>query len=359
MKTRRLRSRAGRRAALPITALVAVSGAIAALPAAAETGHVAKSSPRLFAPSSVWNRPLTRSTKLAHKSSARIVPLVNEVRKEILLGYGPWINSDHWSTPVYVVPARQRRVKLHLDANSPAIERALAKGVPIPKRARPAKGTDAHIAVYQPSSDTMWEFWQAAKRADGWHARWGGVMRKVSKSRGYYSSRAWRGLTGSEGWDWGATATSLPVAAGLITLRDLRRGKIDHALAISVPDTCEGVFYWPAQRTDGTLTNKDCLPAGSRLRLNPKFDFSTISSSPRLTQMLARAASKYGFIIRDKTGSVVTFYAEDPREPGVQLRGPGGLFGAEPWDIVRPFPWHELQLVRSRLCSKSPCRSPG
>ena len=31
--------------------------------------------------------------------------------------------------------------------------------VPVPPRARPSGGDDLHVVIWQPSSDTMWEFW--------------------------------------------------------------------------------------------------------------------------------------------------------------------------------------------------------
>ena len=43
-----------------------------------------------------------------------------------------------------------------------------------------ADGASGHLVVWQPGSDTMWELWQAALAPDGWHARWGGRMDRVS-----------------------------------------------------------------------------------------------------------------------------------------------------------------------------------
>ena len=36
--------------------------------------------------------------------------------------------------------------------------------VPISPNARPAAGSDGHMTVWQPSTDKLWEFWQARKR---------------------------------------------------------------------------------------------------------------------------------------------------------------------------------------------------
>ena len=63
------------------------------------------------------------------------------------------------------------------------------------------------MTIWQPKTDTLWEFWQASKQSDGWHASWGGAIKHVSQSRGYYTTNSWPGLSQP---NWGATATSLP-----------------------------------------------------------------------------------------------------------------------------------------------------
>ena len=156
----------------------------------------------------------------------------------------------------------------------------------------------------------------------------------------------------------GATATSLSVAGGLITIDDLRSGVIDHALAIGVPTACSGTFAWPAQRTDGKLGAANCLPEGARLRLDPTLNLEAMHL-PTMTLMMARAAQKYGIYVRDVTYSVVTFVAEDPTPTGANpYTGASGLYGGvAPWKFVPAFPWNSLQLTKMRLCAKAPCRS--
>lgn len=82
--------------------------------------------------------------------------------------------------------------------------------------------------VWQPSTDTLWEFWQLRRDRDGWQASWGGRMDRVSSASGAYAPPH---------ANWGATASSLALAGGVITPGELRRGRIDHALAIAIPRT--------------------------------------------------------------------------------------------------------------------------
>jgi hypothetical protein len=39
--------------------------------------------------------------------------------------------------------------------------------VPLPSNAVPARGTDKHVTVSQPSTGTIWEFWLMEKNTDG------------------------------------------------------------------------------------------------------------------------------------------------------------------------------------------------
>lgn len=314
-----------------------------------------------FASDSVWDAPLPAEVPIDPHSQARLDPMLDHVEALAAKSFFPSLAIGSYSTPVYVVPAGQPRVPVTIDAWNPSLEQALADGVPIPANAQPAAGTDAHMTIYQPSTDSLWEFWKTAKRSDGWHAGWGGAMRNVSESPGYYDSRAWPGLKPNEGLNWGSTATSLPVAAGMITIQDLREGRIDHALAASVPFACRDLFVYPAQRTDGLAADDDCMPQGARLRLDPELDIGALKL-PKVTAAIAKAAQDYGIVVRDKTGGQsISLFAEQVRagEPNV-YPGPDGLLGGLPsWDVLRRFPWRQLEMVEAQACVHAPCTPDG
>jgi hypothetical protein len=213
--------------------------------------------------------------------------------------------------------------------------------VPIPEYARPAAGDDRHIVVYQPATDTMWEFWTAHRRGHGWQVGWGGVIHRVSRSPGHVDA--------IESVETGATATSLPLVGGLITLRDLRRRSIDHALAMAIPDSRAAVWSRPARRTDGGNASPDAIPAGARFRLDPSVDIDALKLPP-FTAMMAKAAQRYGILVRD-TSPVVTFYAQDPTPTGENPWAPAFASGLP--ELLRRFPWDRLQVVRTQLWTYS------
>ena len=264
--------------------------------------------------------------------------LVREVESELARGYGPWINTEEYSTPIYTVAADQPTVQVTLDRDLPAMQEAI-DAVPIPPSAEPAAGTDRHLVVWQPSTDTMWEFWNLDRQPDGWHTGAAGAMRRVSANPGYYTPDAW---PGAEPW-WGATATGLPLLGGLITLDELERGRIDHALAMAIPHARAGVWSRPATHGDGDSADPDSLPEGAHLRLDPKLDLDRLDLPP-LTAMVAEAAQRYGIVIRDRAG-VVALYGEDPTPSGADTWSETYRRQGEPNRLLSRFPWRDLQVL--------------
>jgi hypothetical protein len=353
-------------------AAVGIACLVAAAPATAARHHGAKkphrahradaTTDRLFAPDSVWNARLADDAPLDPTNDARMAAFAAEARSEIKRAIGPWIAETQYSTPIYTVGPDQPRASVKIDAGSWAnpLKTALAAGVPIPADAKPAKGTDGHMTIYQPATDSLWEFWRAKHRADGWHASWGGAMQNVSTSPGYYSSSSWPGLRPSQGWNFGSSATSLPIAAGVVRISELRAGEITHALAIDLPDGCRTTFAWPAQRTDGGSKSPNCIPEGAHLRLDPSLDLSKLDL-PWIDLVLARAAQRYGMIVRDRTHHAIGFYAEDPTPTGADpYNGKTGFYaGQRPWKFMPKFPWAHVQLLGMHLCTKAPCTRPA
>jgi hypothetical protein len=305
--------------------------------------------PRLFAPDSVWNAPLPANAPLDPANAVLTKTLRDTVAQNIAAGWGPWISTSETS-PLYVVPDDQPNVRVKLDAGAWATGlQQTFQAVPIPPYATPADGPDAHMTVWQPSTNRLWEFFQANKQADGWHASYGGAMANVATSPGYFDTSSWPGLSQPV---WGATATSLPVIAGTIMLDELRAGVIPHALAMNIPWAKPKTYSFPAQRTDGASTDPNAIPEGARFRLDPTLDLNTLNLPP-VTRMIAVAAQQYGMIVRDQTGHAVSLFAENTGSASPNpYYEPGGFFGGpDPSVVLQAFPWDRLQLVRMDLRS--------
>jgi hypothetical protein len=279
---------------------------------------------QLFAPDSVWNAPLPGEAPIAAGSADVVAELQRQVDSA-----GVWINTRRYSVPIYTVPADQPVVHVQLDGSYPPLQSDI-EAVPLPPDAVPAVGSDGHLAIHQPSTDTLWELWKASKAPDGWHARWGGRMTGVSISPGYFPA------------PMGATGTSLPLLGGLMRIDELQAGHIDHALALAIPGAKAGAYVWPAQRSDGSSTSPTAIVEGTRLRLDPDLDVAALRLPP-LAEQMALAAQRYGIVIRDISGAV-TFYGEDPTPTGTDPY-PAIYGNRYPDQVLARFPWSRLEVV--------------
>jgi hypothetical protein len=351
-----LKGRAGvaTKGAMRLAAPMALVCSAAALALPAPAGAAAGAPERLFARDAFWNQPVATGAPLDRHSVTLVRELNREVRAVLRERRGPWIGTREATTPIHVVDAGHATVRVALEDPGlwwrTTLQDAFA-AVPIPPDARPAPGADGHLVVWQPSTDRMWEFFGLSRTATGWRARWGGAMQRVSRSPGYYTNSAWPGATA--GWAWGATATSLPVAGGVMRLAELQRGRIDHALALNIPRVRATAHAWPAQRSDGRSTDPSSIPQGARFRLDPALDLDRLRLPP-VVRVIARAAQRYGMVVRD-TSSTVALYAEMPTsttDPYPRLFGPA--YPNNLHELLARFPWRHLQLLRMRLCPRSP-----
>ena len=311
--------------------------------------------PELFAPTSVWNQPLSSTAAIDPKSGAMVSDLATQAAAEFQQNIGPYIETTD-TTTMYQVGANQPTVPVQLSDPTLWWRVALQSAfdaVPIPANAKPAADSDAEMTIWQPSTDKLWEFFQMKKEADGWHAAWGGAIQTLSQSPGYYTTNSWPGALSV----WGATATSLPAAAGVITLQDIQQGHINHALALELPYPQAGTWAWPAQRSDGTGTDPNAIPEGAQLRLDPNLNLAALHLPP-LTMMIAEAVQRYGMIVRDQTHHAIGLYAENPLPLGSNpyytsgTPNPTGPFGGLwPDTLLHSFPWSSLEVLKMNLHS--------
>lgn len=254
-----------------------------------------------FSRSGPWNTKLPPDVPLAPNSAAIVANIALDQQDN----FGIWgLNTDTYSTPIFYArhdtPVQNWTWSncLNLPQLAPVIAPVLLN-VPTPANLFASQGTDAVTTIYQPSTDTFWDFWRAQQDASGhWSACWGGKIEHYRHNPGIFTNPL------------GASASGLPLAAGLIRISELQRGYIDHAIILVVPRTQANCSSWPGNRDDGNTAGSDIPCEGQRFRLNPAFDVSTLYSPA--AQIIARAMQQYGLILTDHGGAVVS-YAEDPR----------------------------------------------
>lgn len=290
--------------------------------------------------SSVWARPVT-AAPVATDSDGQVADLLGQVTG----AYGgvAALNVSHFNVSAVTAPAGQPTLDVawdncqHKTYTPPGLlgRGGQFAGVPIPADAIPASGTDSELTIWSPSTDRLWEFWQLHRRGSGWVACWGGRIDHVSRSPGYFTG------------GFGASATGLATVGGMVSLADARAGVIDHALALAIIDPAPwDDVAWPAQRSDGSPDSTGLIAEGTRFRLDPAIDVSTLKLTP-IAAAIARAAQEYGFIVSDKA-SAVSVIAQSGAV--VQLRTGINpwiaiLHGVRSYDALRDFPWQDLQAL--------------
>jgi hypothetical protein len=301
----------------------------------------------LFHPLSYHNKPLADNAPLDPNSANAVQDLVTMTGQ-----YVETINGANgvWSTPVYTVPAGQAtRQVINLNSGHPPLNEAYS-AVPLPAGAQPESQSDHHLTVYQPSTDKLWEFWGFSYNSSGQpQARYGGRMCSVSTNPGHFitTSSPCNQVKG-----WGATATSIPLLAGLIRLPEGDALNIPHSLALSVPKSnCQ--FRSPAQRTDGGCSpGVQHLPPGARLRLPASLNVDALPMHP-LGKAIARAVQRYGMHIMDRSGSIALYADQDniAGSDGQKYVASGGRSwsqirgGSSAEQVMAGFPWSQLQML--------------
>lgn len=293
----------------------------------------------IFAPTSFWYQQIPTDVRL-HPNSAIFTA---EFNRQIKAYYGNvTINTTSYASPVYIAAADTptTAVKFWDCQGKRYTDPSLVQqwsAVPVPAYAQPATGNDAEMTIYQPSTDTVWEFWVTRNQGGGWQACWGGRIQNASKSDGVFPGY------------YGTTATGLPFLGGQITAEELRRGEIRHAIGISLVDVERwDIFSWPAHRSDGYNPTKvpNRIAEGQRFRLDPEINVDALKIHP-VAKIVAKAAQKYGFVVWDKAGAL-SLRAQNPKS----YTALGGedpyklLFGGTPsYALLNGFPWDRLQFL--------------
>lgn len=104
---------------------------------------------------------------------------------------------------------------------------------------------------------------------------------------------------------WAVTASRVPILAVQVRADEIAAGRIDHAMAISIPKVARDVDgpggdpLWPAAMSDGTGDDPDDPPMGAWFRLRHDVDLSTW---PAPLQIVGQALKIHGAFLADTGG---------------------------------------------------------
>lgn len=327
-----LRAAGIRRALLRISSIVAV-GALTVSPsspfpeaAVATTDSpepaVSVSEDRPFADTSPFNVPISDNPVLDPNSAAMVAQASRSARV--------YANLYEYGIPVHSAPVGTPRHAVGCTApwgTCPFHDRLVA----IPSHAAPNSGSDGAMTVMDTVTNTVSEFWQARRSADGqWTTTWGAI----------------NSLSGS-GWGGNSTGSGASRLGGVIRVEEIQAGVIDHAVAVQSDNVCKGVHRAPALKTDGVSTRSDCLPEGTRLQLDPSIDVTTISGITPGEVAVAKAMQVYGAYVVDQGGAALSMSFQ--LAPDATSTSPGSVYEAAGfrWDYygMSKVPWSRLRVL--------------
>jgi hypothetical protein len=242
---------------------------------------------RPYADDSPFNQPLPRNPRL-HPDSAAIVARLTEeggpsdLRAGVADSDGDFQHPTYWSTPddpEFTVHCTRPFGRCEVEGMR----------VRIPDRARPAGGSDGHLAVVDQRSGWEYDFWEVTDKPEG-----GGDL-----TVGYGG----RTRIDGDGLASDATAAHFGLLAGMIRAPELRRGRIEHALFL-VADCDSGEFVYPARGRGARCEDPTDAPAqGMRFQLDMSDAEIRALGAPRWKRGILLALAHYGMYVGDTGGS--------------------------------------------------------
>jgi hypothetical protein len=236
------------------------------------------------------------------------------------IGLGGHLHPDFGTNPSYGIPYT---VVGQSQANVPIRftefgEESEPGPYPIPPSA-PVEGAggegDRHVLVLQRGSCHLYELYSARRNGGGWEAGSGAVFNLRSNR------------LRPEGWT-SADAAGLPILPLLVRYPEVRAGRIDHALRVTVQRTQRGYIH-PATHFASSSSDPSLPPMGLRLRLRASYSLAGFHGE---SLIVLRALKRYGLIVADNGSSWYITGAPDPRWNDADLeqikRVPGSAFEA-------------------------------
>jgi hypothetical protein len=244
----------------------------------------------------------------------------NSDRYIAAIGASLHLHADFGSNPSYGIPyvvvgRHQPKVPIHFYEFGGESEPG---PYPVPGSA-PVEGAgeegDQHVLVLQRGVCRLYELYHARRAGSGWEAGSGAVFN--------LRSNALR----PEGWT-SADAAGLPIFPLLARYPEVRAGRIDHALRVTVSRSQRGYIH-PATHFASESSDPELPPMGLRLRLKASFDLTPFHGQ---ALVILRALKRYGLIVADNGSSWFVTGAPNPgwnEEDLDQLKSvPGSAFEA-------------------------------
>ena len=171
---------------------------------------------------------------------------------------------------------------------------------------------DRHAILVDKSTCRLYELYDLRHKGHGWTAGSGAVWNLRSNR------------LRPAGWT-SADAAGLPIFPGLARWDEVARGRIDHALRFTAPQTRRAYVY-PARHYASSSSSPSLPPMGLRVRLKASVN---VASFPPQARVVLRALQRYGMILADNGSPWYISGAPDKHWSNDQLHSLGRLTGAD------------------------------
>lgn len=226
-------------------------------------------------------------------------------------GSGRW-DGGPIGIPYDVVSRRTPRSRVRFDYadESDRARYPIPRGVHI--EGGPASDGDRHALLVDRSRCKLFELY-ALRRAGGRWTAGSGATWSLERPR-----------LRPSGWT-SADAAGLPILPLLARYPEVRRGRITHALRMTVSET-RRAFVFPARHFASSDSDPALPRMGERLRLKATVD---IAGLPRQARIVAQAMQEYGLIVADNGSDWYVSGAPNPRWDNDALHALGALEGRD------------------------------
>mgnify|MGYP001561550252 CR=1 FL=1 len=237
---------------------------------------------KLYSETSPFNKKIPADAKIDLNSSKLIQNLVRQGKRN-----GFIIALKRFSVTVFFADQNTPQYDVSLTAKwAPA---KIMKQVPIPDYAVPDSSSDGQMVIINQTTGCEYDFWRAEKVKGKWSASWGNTT-KIDGSGVYEKGYSARG-------------SGFALLAGMIWPDELKSGAIKHALIFTSDPVKRGGPVPPATESDGVSKNKNAIPEGARLQLDPGLDIENLNLTD-YEKIIAKALQEYGMFLADSGGGV-------------------------------------------------------
>jgi hypothetical protein len=265
-----------------VLAVVAALTLAVAAPAAGAPSLASSGCP-LFPADNVWHADVSR-LPLHPRSGAYLASMGTGAGIHADFGSGTW-EGGPIGIPYTVVAAGQARVPVRFGYAGESDPGPYPIPPDAPVEGGPDAAGDRHVLVVQAGSCRLYELFDAHREGAGWRAGSGAVWNLRSNR------------LRPAGWT-SADAAGLPILAGLVRYEEVARGRIDHAIRVTV-DRSQAGYLWPARHQAGQ-GGASLPPMGLRLRLKAGVD---VGGFPGQARVILQAMRTYGLVVADNGSS--------------------------------------------------------